>query len=185
MTIATLVAVLLMATVSAWAKDDTPDEKRADIRKDVAAVMKRLYKAEPHAKSAVAGAAGYAAFDNMGMNLLVVSTARGSGMAVDNKTKKETFMKMISGGVGLGAGIKDYCVIFLFENQQALARFIDSGWDASTQADAAAKSDTKGGAYSGASSVAPGVWVYQLTKKGLALQVTLQGTKYFKNGDLN
>jgi hypothetical protein len=27
--------------------------------------------------------------------------------------------------------------------------------------------------------------VYQITKKGLALQLTLQGTKYYKNDDLN
>jgi hypothetical protein len=39
--------------------------------------------------------------------------------------------------------------------------------------------------YEGAISVAPGVWVYQLTETGLALQATLQGTKYYKNDDLN
>jgi len=33
--------------------------------------------------------------------------------------------------------------------------------------------------------VAPGVYVYQITKKGLALQITLQGTKYYKDDDLN
>ena len=33
--------------------------------------------------------------------------------------------------------------------------------------------------------VEPGVWVYQITKKGLALQLTLQGTKYYKDDDLN
>ncbi|MBV8571258.1 MAG: hypothetical protein JO319_11635, partial [Acidobacteriaceae bacterium] len=67
----------------------------------------------------------------------------------------------------------------------ALEKFIDSGWDASGQADAAAKTGKSGGAYSGAASVAPGVWVYQITTKGLALQLTLQGTKYYKNDDLN
>jgi hypothetical protein len=29
------------------------------------------------------------------------------------------------------------------------------------------------------------VWVYQITKNGLAVQLTLQGTKYYKNDDLN
>ena len=53
------------------------------------------------------------------------------------------------------------------------------------KADAAAKTKKSGGAYSGAAIMAPGVWVYQITKKGLALQVTLQGTKYSKNDDLN
>ena len=49
----------------------------------------------------------------------------------------------------------------------------------------AAKAGKSGGAYSGATSVAPGVWVYQITKNGLALQLTLQGTKYYKDDDLN
>jgi len=34
-------------------------------------------------------------------------------------------------------------------------------------------------------SVSPGVWMYQLTDKGLALELTGKGTKYFKDDDLN
>jgi hypothetical protein len=55
----------------------------------------------------------------------------------------------------------------------------------SAQMDAAAKSGEKGAAYSGAVEVAPDVLVYQITKNGLALQLTLQGTKYNKDDDLN
>ena len=94
-------------------------------------------------------------------------------------------MKMASVGGGLGVGVKDYRVIFVFENDKALAHFLDSGWSGSGQADAAAKAGDKGGAYSGAVQVEPGVWVYQITKNGLALQLTLQGTKYYKDDDLN
>ena len=89
------------------------------------------------------------------------------------------------GGAGLGVGVKDYRVVFAFENTQALSRFLDSGWSGSGQADAAAKTKESGGAHSGAAMVEPGVWVYQITKKGLALQLTLQGTKYYKDDDLN
>ena len=53
------------------------------------------------------------------------------------------------------------------------------------QTDSAAKAGEKGTAYSGAVEVAPDVWVYQITKNGLALQLTLQGTKYYKDDDLN
>ena len=94
-------------------------------------------------------------------------------------------MKMVSAGAGIGAGVKDFRVIFVFETEPALTQFINSGWDGSAQADAAAKAGKDGGAYSGATSVAPGVWVYQITKNGLALQATLQGTKYYKDDDLN
>jgi lipid-binding SYLF domain-containing protein len=121
----------------------------------------------------------------MGANLLLVSTARGAGVAVNSNTKQETFMKMISAGGGLGLGVKDYRVIFVFQNDSALAKFLDSGWSGSAQSDAAAKAGEKGAAYSGAVEVGPGVWVYQITKNGLALQLTLQGTKYYKDDDLN
>jgi lipid-binding SYLF domain-containing protein len=144
-----------------------------------------LYKAHPAAQEAVQKSAGYAVFSNLGVNVLLVSTAHGSGVAVNSKTKSETFMKMLSAGAGIGAGVKDFRVIFVFETEKALAGFINSGWDASGQADAAAKAGKEGGAYSGATSVAPGVWVYQITKNGLALQATIQGTKYSKDDDLN
>jgi lipid-binding SYLF domain-containing protein len=121
----------------------------------------------------------------MGVHVLLVSSAHGSGLAVNSRTKQDTFMKMISAGVGLGVGVKDYRVVFVFENQDALAHFIDSGWEGSAQADAAAKTSKEGQAYSGASEIAPGVWVYQITTEGLALQVTLQGTKYYKDDSHN
>jgi lipid-binding SYLF domain-containing protein len=119
------------------------------------------------------------------VTLFVISTASGKGIVVDRGSKKETFMKMISGGVGLGLGAKDFRVVFGFENKKGMDNFIKSGWDADAHAEAPAKSGQKGGAYEGAFSVAPGVWVYQITENGLALQATLQGTKYYKNDDLN
>ena len=115
-------------------------------------------------------------------NLYLGETA---GVAVNSNTKRETFMKMISAGAGLGIGVKDYRVIFVFENDKAFNDFLNSGWSGSGQADAAAKAGDSGGAYSGATQVSPGVWVYQITKNGLALQLTLQGTKYYKDDDLN
>ena len=164
---------------------DTPDQEREKIRKMAAATLKDLYKLQPASQTAVQNSAGYAVFNNMGTNLFVLSTARGAGVAVNSKTEQDTFMKMISAGAGLGIGVKNYRVVFVFENDAALAKFIDSGWAAGAQADAAAKTGSSGGAYSGAAMAADGAWVYQITKKGLALQVTLQGTKYSKDDDLN
>ncbi|MEJ6733735.1 MAG: hypothetical protein QNK90_16840 [Opitutaceae bacterium] len=63
--------------------------------------------------------------------------------------------------------------------------FIEKGWDFSAQADAAAKSDEKGGQYAAAVNISEGVEVIQITENGLALQATLQGTKYWRDRDLN
>jgi len=182
--VASSLAVILLAAGLASA-GDSPDKKREKTRKMAAQTLQELYKMEPTAQAAIQRSAGYAVFNNMGTNLFLLSTARGAGIAVNSKTKQETFMKMISAGGGLGVGVKDYRVIFVFENDQALARFLDSGWSGSAQTDAAAKAGEKGAAYSGAVEISPGVWVYEITKNGLALQLTLQGTKYYKDDDLN
>jgi lipid-binding SYLF domain-containing protein len=167
------------------AKADSPEEQKAKIRQATQQTLQDLYKLQPSAQGAIQKAAGYAVFKNFGTNVLVVSTASGKGIATNNQTKQETFMKMISGGAGLGIGVKDFRVIFVFGTDKAFNTFLESGWSGSGQADAAAKAGTSGGAVSGAVEVAPDTYVYQITKNGLALQLTLQGTKYYKDDDLN
>ena len=183
-TVGAFLGLTLLTAGFASAKD-SPEEKREKIRKMAASTLTDLYKRQPDSKVAIQKSAGYAVFNNMGTHLLLLSTARGAGLAVNSTTRQETFMKMISAGAGVGVGVKKYNVVFVFETHQALAEFLDSGWAGETQADAAAKTSKSGGAYSGAAMIAPGVWVYQITKKGLALQLTLQGTKYSKDEDLN
>ena len=183
-TIVSVLAVTLLSGCLAIAKD-SPSKKRDKTRKVAASTLEDLYKLQPTSKELIRNAAGYAVFNNMGTNLFLLSTARGAGVAVDSKTKQDTFMKMISAGAGFGVGVKDYRVVFAFETDKALFNFLNSGWSGAGQADAAARTKDSGGAYSGAVMVEPGVWVYQITKKGLALQLTLQGTKYYKDDDLN
>ena len=178
-----LALILLAASVASTG--DSPDKKRDETRKMANQTLQDLYKMEPKAQTDIQTSAGYAVFNNMGTNLLLLSTARGAGIAVNSQTKDETFMKMVSAGAGLGVGVKDYRVVFVFKTEKAFKEFLDSGWSGSAPADAAAKAGEKGGAESGALEVAPDVWVYQITKNGLALQATLQGTKYYKDDDLN
>ena len=117
--IASSLAVILMASGLASA-GDSPDKKRESTRKMADQTLQDLYKLQPTAQAAIDKSAGYAVFNNMGANLLLLSTARGAGIAVNSKTKQETFMKMVSAGAGLGVGVKDYRVIFVFENEKAL-----------------------------------------------------------------
>src|SRR5215468_70795 len=121
--IAAVLAVILLA-VTVTSAGDSADKKRDKTRKMADKTLQDLYKLEPTAKEAIQKSAGYAVFNNMGTNLLLLSTARGAGIAVNSQNKQETFMKMISAGAGLGVGVKDYRVIFMFENDKALTRFL-------------------------------------------------------------
>lgn len=128
---------------------------------------------------------GYAVFSNVGINFVVFSAEGGIGLAHDNKTGKNTYMNMASGGVGFGLGLKDFKAVFLFENKKVFDNFVNYGWEANAQADAAIKYKEEGKALNGAITVAPGIRLYKLTKSGLALQATIQGSKYWKDSDLN
>jgi lipid-binding SYLF domain-containing protein len=175
---------MLLATGAASAATDA-ETQRNEIRQGAKKTLANLYKVQPSAKKAVESAAGYAVFSNFGMKILFAGGGTGHGIAVDQATKKETFMKMVEVQAGLGMGIKKFKAVFVFQNKQSLDAFINAGWEASAQTTAAAIDGDKGMALQGAIIVSPGVWVYQITNKGLVLDATLKGTKYYKNDELN
>jgi lipid-binding SYLF domain-containing protein len=182
-----LIALVCLIAVVTFADDEKDKEKeRTEIRQMCQETLARLYKAEPPAKAAVEKAYGYAVFSNTGIKILFGGSGKGEGVAINNQDKTETFMKMLEIQAGLGMGVKKYRVIFVFDNQKAFDGFVNSGWEFGGQASAAAKtSPEKGGSMEGAASVSEGVWMYQLTDKGLALELTGKGTKYSKDKDLN
>ena len=178
------VALFTLFALPVQAAEDK-ETQRAEIRKTSQSVLNQLYKVRPSAKGAIKAAAGYAVFSNFGMKIFVAGGGTGSGIAVDNASGRETFMKMVEVQAGLGFGVKKFRMVFVFETSAALNSFVNSGWEFGGQATAAATDGKKGGAYQGAVMVSPGVWVYQLTDKGLALELTGKGTKYYKNDELN
>jgi lipid-binding SYLF domain-containing protein len=160
-------------------------ESQADVRKAADEALAAVYKVQPAARKAVESAAGYAAFSNFGMKILLAGSGTGKGVAVNNKTKATTYMKMAEIQAGLGFGVKKFQLVWVFETEQALNKFVNSGWEIGAQATASAKSGDKGASYQGAVSVAPGVWLYQVSGDSLALELTAKGTKYYKDSDLN
>ena len=187
--IVSLAAILsLDAGAALFGKKDV-DEQRAEVIEMRGEVLSQLYSEKPSAQTSIANAEGYAVFSNRGINVLLLSTANGKGIAHDNGSGADTYMKMFSVGGGLGMGVKKFSAVFIFHERKAFEQFVDKGWNFSGQADAAATIDADesgpGGAIDTAVSLNEDVTVYQMTNKGFALQVTLQGTKYWKNDDLN
>jgi lipid-binding SYLF domain-containing protein len=176
-------AAALAASGIAFGADKAKEQ--AEVRKAGQNALAAVYKLQPSARGAVESAAGYAAFSNFGMKILVAGGGSGKGIAVNNKTKAMTYMKMAEIQAGLGFGAKKFQVVWVFETEAALNNFVNSGWEFGGQATAAAKAGDKGSAYQGAVAVSPGVWIYQVTDKGLALELTAKGTKYYKDSDLN
>ena len=180
-----LVCALLVMSGSLLLAKDSKEEQQAKVRETAQKGLNKLYEVNPQAKAAIQKAAGYAVFSNFGMKILVAGGGSGKGLAVDNQTKKEVFMKMVEVQAGLGFGAKKFTLVWVFATKDKLDSFINSGWAGGAQATAAAKTKDGGGAMQGAIPMGEGVWLYQLTDKGLALELTVKGTKYYKDDDLN
>jgi len=166
-------------------KKDSAEKQRAEIDEMAAEVLSDLYREAPGSKAYIDRAAGYAVFSSLGVNVFVVSTANGKGVAHYTGNGEKVYMRMLSAGTGVGMGVKDFRLIFVFQTREALDLFVEEGWTAGAQADAAARHGDQGDAAALAIDVSPGVKLYQLTESGVALQATIQGTKYWKDDDLS
>lgn len=179
--IVALAAVVAPGAAFAKSKAEKKRDKILEMREEV---LERLFEEQPSAEERIEDSVGYAVFSNVGVNLFLVSAGGGSGV-VEDADGNLTYMKMGQAGVGIGLGVKDFRGIFIFNDKDKFQNFLDKGWDFSGEADAAAKAGDKGGQAAGAGNLYQGVEVIQLTENGLALQATLNGTKYWKDKDLN
>jgi lipid-binding SYLF domain-containing protein len=120
-------------------KGDSVDEKRQTVRQQRDEMLAELYRTKPEMKDRVKRAAGYATFKQTDVNLFLLASGHGYGLLVDNKTGKETVMRVASLGGGVGMGIKDLRVIFVFNDPKVMQQFLEQGWQFGGKADASAK----------------------------------------------
>lgn len=160
-------------------------QARHQVREMKEDALASLYEIAPSARRAIEHSAGYAVFSTFGIKLFFAGGTTGKGMVVNRETGRQTFMKMVQVQGGLGFGVNKNRLVFVFTQEQALRNFIDQGWEFGGQANLSAMADGQGGMFSGAASVAPGVFLYQLTETGLSATLTVSGTKFFKDADLN
>jgi len=182
----TLLFLLIVAAGCAGTKSKSEkNTARDELRIITAQTLDQLYQKEPAAKGAVANAAGYAVFSDFGFKVMLMGGAGGKGMAVNNATKQETFMKMAEFQPGLGLGAEKYRLVLIFWNADAFNSFVTSGWEFGANALADAKSKSAGGGAAGAVTFGHGVRMYQLSDTGAIVGVSLTAAKYYKDDDLN
>ena len=157
---------------------------RQQVREVARESLASLYEIAPGARRAIERSAGYAVFSTFGVKLFFAGGTSGKGMVVNNRTSRETFMRMLQVQGGLGFGIAQNRLIFVFTTQEALNNFINQGWEFGAQANVSAMAGGQGGMFTGAASIAPGVYLYQLTQNGLSATLTVAGTKFFRDPQL-
>jgi len=190
----TMAFVLCFATATVFAATDAEKaaKEQAKIAKQKTEInelsqkaLNNLYEKVPTAKRIIPNSYAYATLSNTGMKLGILGDAHGRGLAVNNVTGEKIYMRMNETGIGLGLGVKEYDLIFVISTEEAWKSFISGKIKFASAAEASAKDGVTGDSVEGASIVAKGVWVYQMTKKGLSLDASIKGTKIYPYKKLN
>lgn len=117
---------------------------------------------------------GYAVFDTTKGGLFVTGTG-GTGVAVNSMTGEKTYMRVGGAGLGIGGGLQQYKLVFLFETEDDFEEFTNGDWNGQAAAQAVA-------IQSGAAATASfedGVAAFQMNQKGLMAQADLSGLKFW------
>lgn len=190
----TMAFVLCFATATVFAATDAEKaaKEQAKIAKQKTEInelsqkaLNNLYEKVPAAKRIIPNSYAYATLSNTGMKLGILGDAHGRGLAVNNVTGEKIYMRMNETGIGLGLGVKEYDLIFVITTEEAWKSFISGKIKFASAAEASAKDGVTGDSVEGASVAAKGVWVYQMTKKGLSLDASIKGTKIYPYKKLN
>ena len=155
-------------------------QDRQTINNNAQKALSRLFSQSEEVRELYDKAAGYAVFDSREFAFLI-KTGFGSGVAVDKTTNARTYMQMASGGLNVGGGVKYIQVIFIFPTQTSLNNFIHNGWNAEGDASAVGGDDSSRIGI----TLADGTKIYELVDTGIMLKMSISGTKYWKDDELN
>ncbi|MBX3380395.1 MAG: hypothetical protein KF805_09890 [Phycisphaeraceae bacterium] len=119
-------------------------QKQANIQSQSADMLQQLYALRPDLQQTIQNAAGYATFKKTNIHLFLVASGNGYGMLVNNQTGQTTYMDVASLGGGVGLGVTDLRVVFVFTDPAVMQQFVTQGWQFGGNADANAQYDNAG-----------------------------------------
>lgn len=100
------------------------DRERAELRTKTYKALLDLYKRKPQSRKAIQNAFGYAVFVDTSYSVGLLGGGHGRGRAINQHSGREVFMKMGEMKVGLGLGVRQSNIIFVFGNEDAFNSFI-------------------------------------------------------------
>lgn len=179
---AAVVAGAVSMTACTTTKPETSSAPRADattVNTRANAALERLYQTAPGSKQMVQNAKGVLIFPSVIGGSFVVGVEHGRGVlrvAGNNRGYYST----TGASIGWQAGGQSKAVIYVFNTQEALDKFLKSdGWSVGADATVAAGKIGANGSVDTTTAGAP-VTSYVLTNAGLEAGVSLQGTKITK-----
>ena len=179
---AALAAGALTMTACTTTKPETASAPRSDsttVNTRANAALERLYQTAPGSKEMVQRAKGVLIFPSVIGGSFVVGVEHGRGV-LRVGGHNHGFYSTTAASIGWQAGGQSKAVIYVFNTQEALDKFLKSdGWSVGADATVAAGRIGANGSVDTTTAQAP-VTSYVLTNAGLEAGVSLQGTKITK-----
>ena len=178
------IGALSLSLIAGSAFAATKAENQAEALKATAAAMSRFATKRPELKAQAAKAPGYAIFTTYGVSFIIGGSG-GTGVVHDNKTKKNTFMKIGGASAGFQLGAVENDVLVIFKTAAAMQDFIENGWGVTGGVAAGAAASGAGGGGGQAGSAMGEVETFTLTKNGIEAGLAISGVKAWKDDELN
>lgn len=179
---AAVAAGAVSMTACTTTKPETASAPRADattINTRANAALERLYQTAPGSKEMVQRARGVLIFPSVIGGSFVVGVEHGRGVLRVGGHNRG-YYSTTAASIGWQAGGQSKAVIYVFNTQEALDKFLNSnGWSVGADATVAAGKIGANGSIDTTTAQAP-VTSYVLTNAGLEAGVSLQGTKITK-----
>ena len=180
-----LFALVIMTASTVFADKKSPEQQRAELDEMSGQVLERVSQKYPSAENAVESAYAYCTISASSVKWGLFGDDHGRGVAVNNETGERIYVKMKEVSVGVSFGAKEYDLLFLIANKEAWDKFISGNIEFGSEVSAQASDGVNGETFADAKIVADGVWVYQIDKKGLAVELSFKGTKISPYKTLN
>ncbi len=178
-----VVALVSLTTGCMAPKGGTPEAKRAFVDSMRNNTLVSIKRDNPELEKLIAKAPGYAVFRSRQLSLNI-STRKGYGVVVNNKTGKSTYMKMFEFDIGLALGFQVYRNLIIFNTVESMQQFLDSGWGCGGGIGLAAKTKEDGSAkHDMGYTQSDGT--YTLTDKGFWIGATVGVGRFWKYRKLN
>ncbi|MBK8688047.1 MAG: hypothetical protein IPN24_06260 [Betaproteobacteria bacterium] len=160
-------------------------KEQAEVRKAGQDALAAVYKAQPSARKAIESAAGYAAFSNFGMKILVAGGGSGQGHRGQQQDQGHDLHEDGRGAGGLGHGRQEVPGGLGVRDRERAQQLRQLRLGVRCPGDRGGEDRRQGFRVSGrARGVAGGLDLSGHGQAGLALELTAKGTKYW-DSDLN
>jgi lipid-binding SYLF domain-containing protein len=178
---------LALAVVSGCAAPEgrTAVEKKAYAISVRDEALAELYAREPGARAQLEAAPGYVFLSGFAAHPGILTFANAYGIVQNNKTGKQTHVRLTRFGIGPGLAIKGYYLVVILKSDEVVAEVEQGGWNGGGLAEASFRFGDFGG-----SSAAEGLGgskaaeSYLWTHSGFALELAGVVGKLYPEDDL-